>query len=247
MGIHDTSRNRMATEKRQITLGTTYYNNPDLLANFIQRNLPHVDELIVVDDGSMLPASDYIEPHDKIKLYRVTKDYGFNSHGCRNLIMRESTNDWVVMIDVDRQFDDPEFAFDTFKTKPVQPNTLYRFEAYHNKDYSDLHVSVNDFLIHRNHFFSAGGYDEELIGVRAGDRHYFEQLLHFGYERTIRGILMRLMRGASVNIRSKQLAPATSPNDILTIDVKKVDIVRRRMKQPEPNKPILTFDWVRVF
>lgn len=235
----------MAAGQRQITLGTTYYNNPHYLLKFIDHNLPHVDELIIVDDGSPVPASNYIKPSVKLKLYRVTQDYGFNSHGCRNLIMKESSNDWVTMIDIDRQFEDPEFAFSLFKNKRLQNNVLYRFEAYINS-YSTIHRSVNDFLINRNHFFSAGGYDEELIGCRDGDRQYFQQLLNFGSEQLIHGVILELMRPSSITIKSNGL-PQVSSHDKRVIPEHIKNLIRRRIVSPDPNKPILTFDWERVF
>ena len=139
---------------RKITLGTTYYNNPDYLKRFVKRNLPYVDELIIVDDGSRLPITDYLSPGNKIRIFKVLKDYGFNSHGCRNLIMKQTINDWVVLIDIDREFLEPEFVFNRLNTRPLNECTLYRFVAH--SSLKESHKSVNDYLINRNHFFSAG-------------------------------------------------------------------------------------------
>lgn len=222
----------------EITIGTTYYNNPGLLKRFIERNISFVDELIIVDDGSSLPASDYIDKSEKIKLYRVTKDYGFNSHGCRNLIMTQSTNDWVILIDIDREFSDPAMSYNIIKTSKLKRSTLYRFIAHSNN--TGAHHSVNDYLIHRSHFFSAGGYDEELIGERWGDREYFEQLKHYGTEKTLYGVDLNLLRSPSVHLK------INSPNDKRT-SAKNVELVQSRILNPDPNKPILTFDWELVF
>ena len=147
-----------------LTIGTTYYNNPDYLIRFVKLNLAHVDYMIIVDDGSNIPVPDSIKPSSKIRIFRVKKDYGFNSHGCRNLIMKQTTTDWNILLDVDREFIDPLKTFRTIKTKlaTLDPHTLYRFIAHANPDES--HISVNDYLIHKSHFFEAGGYDEEIIG-----------------------------------------------------------------------------------
>lgn len=228
----------------KITLGTTYYNNPELLQTFVERNLPYVDELIVVDDGSpRYPITDFLQPSDKIRLFRVTKDYGFNSHGCRNLIMKQATNDWVILIDIDRAFTEPEIAYNIIKTAVLKENTLYRFTAFGNPDGTDAHQSVNDFLIHKNHFFKAGGYDEELIGIRTGDRSFFEQLGHFGKEKILHGINLQLMRRSSV--KQKQVDKDSvwcSPND-KPLSSPLIKLLQKRAKNPEPNKPILTFNW----
>lgn len=224
----------------KLTIGTTYYNNPRNLTDFVSKNLPYVDELIVVDDGSPDPASNHIEPHPKIKLYRVTKDYGFNSHGCRNLIMKESSNNWVILMDADREFMFIEESYSAIRAAKLKQNVLYRFVAHTNPDGSGAHESVNDYLIHRDHFFSAGGYDEEIIGQRWGDREYFEQLKHFGTEKLLHGVNMMLLRDPSVGLR------VNSPNDI-RMNPKHELLIKQRIRTPEPSKPTLTFDWERVF
>lgn len=228
----------------KITLGTTYYNNPKLLKGFVDNNLPYVDELIIVDDGSPIyPITDFLQPSDKIRIFRVTKDYGFNSHGCRNLIMKQSTNDWVILIDIDRRFIDPAVAYNIIKTSILKENTLYRFTAFANPSGVDAHQSVNDYLVNKNHFFKAGGYDEEIIGVRTGDRIFFEQLSHFGNEKNLHGVNIQLMRRASA--KQKAVNKDTvwcSPND-KPLKSSHMKLLLKRAKTPDPNKPILTFDW----
>lgn len=223
----------------KLTLGTTYYNNPDYLQRYIERNINYVDELIVVDDGSSLPITDYVQPTNKLRLFRTKKDYGFNSHGCRNLIMKQATYDWVILMDVDREFLYPEVSYEIIKKARLNQSTRYCFVAH--SGIKDSHQSVNDYLIHRNHFFSAGGYDEELMGMRTGDREYFQQLLHFGKEKILHGVDMMLTRKSSVTVGKL----ATSKFD-KKIDPKVMDLIYRRMKTPEPNKPILTFEWEEI-
>lgn len=225
----------------KLTLGTTYYNCPELLIKFIDHHIDYFDELIIVDDGSNIPAENYIQKNNKIKLYRVPIDYGFNSHGCRNLIMKETSNDWVVLFDVDRLIVDPKFATQTIKSKKLNTNTLYLFEMFSNyKDFDTVHISVNDFLVHKEHFWNAGGYDEEFIGMRVGDREYREQLKNYGNEKILYGIQAMFTRKPSLKLN------ITSPND-KKIDRKVYNKIVRRSKFPEPNKSTLTFEWHRVF
>lgn len=226
----------------KLTLGTTYYNCPELLEKFLDHHREFFDEIIIVDDGSDVSAEQYIKNRDKIKLYRVPIDYGFNSHGCRNLIMKETSNDWVVLIDIDRLFIDPLFATNAIKTKKLNPNILYLFETFADyKNPKTLHSSVNDFLVHKNHFWKAGGYDEELIGIRSGDRQYREQLLNFGKEKLFYGIQAKFTRISS------NLLGCTSPKDKLIFSITLQKMIKRRIKIPNPNKPTLTFEWHRVF
>ena len=233
----------LINKTRQLTLGTTYYNNPEYLSKFIEVNLPHVDELIIVDDGSPIkPAINYIPRDSKIKFYRVMKDYGFNSHGCRNLIMKESSNDWVILIDIDRRFVRPAEAYDIFRNRRLSNNTLYKFSAYTEGKPHTIHQSMNEFIVHRDHFMKAGGYDEEYIGVRTGDRQYFAQLEHYGPIDTIVDVEIELLRRSSLVVKDNFL----SPNDKReSLDA--INIVLRRIAKPEPNKKILTFEWERVF
>ncbi len=226
----------------KLTLGTTYYNCPDLLTSFIDHHKEYFDEIIVVDDGSNILAEDHIKNKEKVKLYRVPIDYGFNSHGCRNLIMKETESDWTVLLDVDRLFIDPKFATSIIKNKKLREDTLYLFEMF--SDYEKIetcHESVNDFLVHKNHFWKAGGYDEEIIGIRSGDRQFRKQLLNFGYEKLIHGVQVKFTRKPSV------LLNFVSPNDKAVFDRKLEKIIHNRTFKPNPNKPTLTFDWYRVF
>ena len=227
----------------KISLGTTYFNNPDYLLKFIEKNITHVDEMIIVDDGSEMEAINHITFHEKIKLYRVKKDYGFNSHGCRNLIMKKAKHDFVVLMDIDREFLNPQFAFQTFKEKKLRYDTLYRFVAHSEYTVFDrVHISVNDYLISKKHFFSAGGYDEEIIGERWGDREFFLQLKNFGREEIIHEVDLKLTRRPSLHLKGNE----KSKLDKYT-SVRGTKIVERRIKNPEPNKPILTFEWERLF
>lgn len=222
----------------KLTLGTTYYNNPDYLLRFIDRNIHYVDELIIVDDGSDKPIEEHVIPTKKIRLFRVLKDYGFNSHGCRNLIMSVTSNPWNVLIDIDRHFTEPDVAYLIMKRYPLDTNCLYRFNA-HGKNFSNLHNSVNDYLIHRDYFFSAGGYDEEMIGQRWGDREYFKQLEKFGREEVIESIFLELLRHSSIKIG------ANSPND-KKMSQKDKALINKRIKNPKSYKPILTFKWKEI-
>lgn len=184
----------------------------------------------------------YVKPSEKIKIYRVKKDYGFNSHGCRNLIMKEAENEFVILLDSDRKIINPESAFNIIRKRKLKHNVLYRFTAHTVKYGRSKHVSVNDFLISKTFFFSAGGYDEEWMGYRNGDRQYFSQLEHFGSEEVISEIDLLLTRKSSISLKNEQII---SKND-KKISKKEKDIVKQRMIVPEPNKKILTFDWERI-
>lgn len=230
----------------KITLGTTYFENPDNLFEFVKFHQPFVEELIIVDDGSTkYPISRYISYLSKFNnliVYQLKRDYGFNSHGCRNLIANKSSNDWIIFLDIDRVMLDPELFISCLKNKKLQKNCRYRFLSFLGEPGNKIHGSVNDFFIYKNHFFSVGGYDEELQGIRNGDRFFFEQLKLNGTERLLKKCTIILTRPSSLS--SKEIIK--SNNDKFQGYNKIMNKIAHRAMNPEPNKPILQFDYTRL-
>lgn len=153
--------------------------------------------------------------------------------------MNQTSNDWTILMDVDREFVFPQVAYNRILSTNLKPNVRYRFMAHAGSIFKDSHYSVNDYLINKNHFFSAGGYDEEIIGQRWGDREFFSQLLNFGYEKVLYDVDMLLTRKPSVGLGK------ASPFDV-PHNREHSKLVKQRIKNPEPNKPILTFNWVEI-
>lgn len=208
----------------------------------MKTNIDYVDELIIVDDGSLKPIHSFVKPSDKLKLYRVDRDLGFNSHGCRNLIMSEASNEWVVMIDIDRCFKDPKYAFESIKKRKLYNKARYLFIVHVPQWGRGIHSSVNDYLINKDHFFSAGGYDEEIVGQRWGDREYFEQLLSAdGKEIIMHDIDIRHTRRSTSTLDSNDLLLSSNhPSS-------HKDLIQQRIQNPDRFKPILQFEWDQLF
>lgn len=212
------------------------------MEKFVTSNIDYVDELIIVDDGSLNPIDNFVKPSDKLKLYRVGSDIGFNSHGCRNLIMSQASNNWVVMIDIDRCFKDPSYAFDSIRKRQLLTKARYLFIVHVPQWGHGIHPSVNDYLIHKDHFFSAGGYDEEIVGQRWGDRQYFEQLLTAGGTELI-------MHDIDI-MHTRKSTSTLKPNSLLLSSnrpASHVDLIQQRINNPTKNKPTLQFEWDQLF
>lgn len=196
-----------------------------------------------MDDGSKvspISSMNIYDPDRKIKIFIVKYDYGFNSHGCRNLIAHKAAHDWIVFLDCDRIIIDPEFTFNIIRSKKLDAATRYKFICHVGRIGLNVHSSINDFLIHRDHFLSVGGYDEELIGFRDGDRSFFKQLLSVGGKERVLQADILLTRPPSV---LASINEARSPNDRKTISFDILNLLEYREKIPDPKKPTITFEW----
>ena len=230
-----------------ITLGTTYYNCPEVLQKYIDNHIDSVDHLIIVDDGSHedLRAKTFVKPDPKISLYEVTEDIGFNSHGCRNLIMTECQTEWCILMDCDRQIINNGLQTIREDLDDLDKNTRYSFSAHTEKKGYNTHISVNDYLIRKETFWLAGGYDEEYVGIRRGDREYFIQLSYFSKHDVLVEVDMILLRQPSV-FTGQELINNKSPK-MDEQKLKEVAKAENRIKTPVSKKSVIQFDWMKIF
>ena len=165
-----------------LSLNITYYNEPKWLQwwyNTVKRvnsvygiNL----SLNIADDGSQKePAEQFFiknPPTPDMRLFVITEDLGFNSHGARNLLMKHTQTDWNLLSDIDRSYSDKTLLrmYDDHKDVGcyyvlVAPPMIER-ELY----------TVNDYVVHTRDFWRAGGYDEEFVNAHYGDRDFMKVL-----------------------------------------------------------------------
>lgn len=178
-----TSQN--SREKTRVTLGYTYYDNPDLLNRQLDiwRTYPAGVDIFVVDDGSEIyPAIDILKDYEAqtfqptLQLWKVTRNLGFNSHGCRNLIARYSTTDSIQFLDMDMMLPAGQIA--NIKKIIVEEDVVYNHRCYwHSKQRLIEHPGhYNCFLIHKDTFNKNKGYDESFTGHHYGDREFLERM-----------------------------------------------------------------------
>ena len=171
----------MESKDCRFTIGYTYYDEPELLLEQISlwNKYPHQIEIILVDDGSQnYPAYDIVKDLElpNFHLYVVDEDLGFNSHGCRNLISKVASCDFILFSDIDCQFAPEVIAF--LKRVSFNPEKLYKFCMYATKsfEYFPWPSHPNVFIIDRYKFWEAGGYDESFTGWHSGDREFMDRL-----------------------------------------------------------------------
>lgn len=227
------------------TLITTYYNNPDRLLEFIHYNFkPELfEELIVVDDGSMeFPALDVLENlveeevRENIRLYRVTEDLGFNSHGARNLGVIQARTEWVTLIDVDHIL--KQKALDALPSL-LEGDNFIEFNG-------------NQFCVQKKKFLLAGGYNEQLINYHCGDFIFAERLEQITTWINLIWDGYVYNRGAKQLIYdpTKTLTEYPNENSILVPhsyeeQQQKLADIRDQYLEPDTwlTNPLLTFEW----
>jgi hypothetical protein len=230
----------------EITVITTYYNNEDLLRKFIENFLLIENiRLIIVDDGSMIhPAIDTVKnfPADRISLYRIKKDLGFNSHGARNLGHTVSVTDWIIFVDIDCNLLDIADDIKKLRYANLNENSVYYF-------------NLNTFLIHKEVYGSCKGYDEEFINIHYGDRFFLEYL-----KDNFKSVQMTRL----IPTRPNKNVIFSSEHEITTYDDEKkifyqpiTDVtnsienvkamVKKRYKEHDFfNKHVLNFEWEKL-
>jgi hypothetical protein len=249
-----------------ITANITYYNEPHMLEwwyrTFTLLNKEGFDlRLNIADDGSQRqPAIDFFKKHPQqpfIRLFRVKEDIGFNSHGCRNLLMKQTETDWNILSDIDRHYTD-DTLIDILESEDKDPNVHYSFFALKTRT-----STLNEYVIHKDAFWKSGGYDEEFVNIHWGDRIFFDTSLFPVCPRVIRKRWeCEYVRGAR-NLLSGDNATTQYPDDHTLITPKyppghpwasnknrqeMINFIRTRNADPEQrlNKPVINFKWERL-
>lgn len=154
----------------------TYYNEESFLRKHLEKYKKcnnYFNKIIIVDDASRKKAAPIVAEYNiSIDLYRVLYDIGFNSHGCRNLAMDKTDSDWNLLIDIDWDID-IETISDIHKAieeNKLNSNTVYTFTDQQGRE------AINTLLIHKDTYWNATGYDEELTNMHTGDDLFYESL-----------------------------------------------------------------------
>lgn len=181
-----------------VTVVVPFYRQPSMLAEQLKswEAAPDGYNFFVIDDGSPEPARDVIEAHatesvrKKLRLYRIMKDIQWNRAGARNLGAKEAETPWIVHIDIDHVIP-PESLRPLLNFAPC-PTKWYRFPRWRvgaadetrRKDRLDpsekfgrIHEHGDSFLITRELYWKAGGYDERFSGCLGGGQYWVEHHL----------------------------------------------------------------------
>ena len=176
-----------ATSEARFTVGYTYFDEPHLLKKQIEiwKMWPKDIDIILVDDASRhSPAEDVIKEVDfkledyqpNFRLFKVTRNLGFNGHGCRNLIAKYALTDTIAFFDIDMFMYEGDIAY--MKRIMFNKDKLYkhRLYMYQNQVSNDAPGHQNSFVINKDLYWEAGGYDESFTGWHWGDKEFLDRI-----------------------------------------------------------------------
>lgn len=239
-----------------ITLCIPYYEDPHRLYAVLHNEwLSWFDEVIIVDDASPdFPALPIVENcisdglivgADRISVYRIQEDFGFNAHGARNLAAKLAKNDWLFFHDIDMVMDEDFIQELSDKVSQSQGGEFIVCRVFGGDP-------GNIFAVRKEDFFDAGGYDEEIRGYHMGDKLFRERL-----EQICKPVLMGAdlpcdRMGRNVHVDDKIIG-TLYPDDKSVVQRSQnhiqdiLQMIQRRNANPKEWKkiPHIQFDWQR--
>lgn len=164
-----------------LSIIVTYYAQPAMLAEQarIWATYADVPEIVVVDDGSPVPAA----PQARSVGYRVQQDIPWHQDGARNLGAHVATGEWLLFLDIDHAISDGELS-KLLGLLPTLPEGAAFRPSRRLVDYAyPLKLAANIWLIRKSDFWRIGGYDERLCGSYGTDLEFRPRL-----KRTLREV-----------------------------------------------------------
>lgn len=137
----------------------------------VWRDYPEGVEVVVVDDGSAVPAQ-----AEGCSIYRVTEDTPWHQDGARNLGAHVATGDWLLLLDIDHVLPAAELRRLLGLLPMLPEDCAFRPRRRLVDDAYPLARAANIWLIRREDFWRVGGYDERLCGHYGTDLEFRPRL-----------------------------------------------------------------------
>lgn len=118
-------------------------------------------EVLVVDDCGTPPAT--VPALPSVRLLRVTKDTPWNQGECRNLAAQQARGRVLLMLDPDMTIPSGELRRFVKAAEALKPKRVLRPMLRHGNGKLDQ-TSPNVYLIYREDFLAAKGYDLAYVG-----------------------------------------------------------------------------------
>jgi len=229
----------------QITLVYAYYENGGMLDRQIKEwkkyNAKSKFKVIIVDDGSQNdPAESHLRNVNvgfDIELYRIDVDIPWNQDGARNLAMTHADG-WCLITDMDHMLSANESK--KLVKKTVNPNVYYTLQRV-KSDGSEYHHHPNSYVLHRDLYWKAGGYDESYRGYYGSDGVFKRQLEKVGDKKLLKVALTMFGRSDIPDASTRNYGRKDTEYHI----AQNPDLLARRESNAPPIEP-LNFEWHRV-
>lgn len=240
----------MPKQKNKITIVMAYYENGGMLDRHLFEWQTYSDEVkdrfkaVIVDDGSSKdPAFNHLDQNAlpiSISLFRILKDIPWNQNGARNLGMSVSDG-WCLITDMDHLLTADQAAI--LCRKKLRADCFYvplRRRAITMEPYKR---HPNSYLLTKELYWLAGGYDESYAGYYGTDSTLRRRLAGKGkriesddWALTLFG--REVIPDASTTAYGRKDSPYHISNN--------PELNARKALNPKPIPP-LNFPWERVF
>ena len=166
------------------------YHNEKTLYQSLDRMIKYegmIDEVVMVYDGYAHGNRLYHRFSKQISIY---PDIPWGNSRARNIGAINAANDWLLFIDVDHFIEDDVMC-------DFNPQKVYKFKRVLDKTV----WHCNTMLMHKDTFFSVGGYDERFCGHYGyEDRYLHWKLEKAGYDFENLETEVKVIHSGSVNL-----------------------------------------------
>ena len=161
------------TRRPRFSLILSYYDQPKMLARQSEvlaawsEDIRSLWELIVVDDASPNYPAHVGDIGMEARTFRIEKDVRWNWTGARNVGIKESRGEWLLITDIDHVV---PFVTAAGLAGMELEDTVYGFKRRMRREIH--HAHPNTFLVKRTRLSRIGWFDERLAGLYGGDNEW---------------------------------------------------------------------------
>jgi hypothetical protein len=171
----------------------------------------------VVDDCSpSYPALEVVRdfPDIAVRLFRMQVDVPWNQDACRNLAVSQTDDGtWLLLTDMDHL--PPEETIRAIMTEKLDGNAFYTFTRVSAPDMTPYKPHPNSYLMLKETYDRAGGYDERWAGVYGTDGAFRSRLNQIARAKAFDEPLIRYGREVIADASTTQFERRSEENTVL--------------------------------
>lgn len=200
-------------------------------------------EMIVIDDGSSPSMMDEVKKFNLVvspfvKAYRIKQDIPWNLDGAMNLGVTVAETDWVLKLDFDHFFAEKELK--KLIDYPKRKREFYHFQRRNYFTNIKVKSPTDIFLVSKETFWKAGGYDEDFAGHIGGCSFLRHNLKQIAAKVMLRDISVYYVNATKDFPDCSTLLLDRDQRPYVKLSEKKCN------KEIPQSKDYLRFDWERI-